>query len=201
MQLRGNVLHLILVPHKLAASCGWALGDSSHSPKTRDIKGGMAAWWFPLFYSMVRVWFGAADNITHENHGQDMQLWALSSWSKTTAKGTTKSQDTNDTAGKHGVDHNKSMDSSTLRGGGLIPLDFKHMTIQVSDKRVGSYRLCSFIPVSLGKVSIQSIRKTTPTIRWQEPTPQHPIHTPEKPLLPPRCGYIERLYVYLDMLR
>lgn len=50
-------------------------------------------------------------------------------------------------------------------GGGLIPLDFKHMTIQVSDKRVGSYRLCSFIPVSLGKVSIQSIRKTTPTIR------------------------------------
>lgn len=72
-------MHLILVPHKLAASCGWALGDSSHSPKTRDIKGGMAAWWFPLFYSMVRVWFGAADNITHENHGQDMQLWALSS--------------------------------------------------------------------------------------------------------------------------
>ena len=54
-------MHLILVPHKLAASCGWALGDSSHSPKTRDIKGGMAAWWFPLFYSMVRVWFGAAD--------------------------------------------------------------------------------------------------------------------------------------------
>lgn len=26
-------------------------------------------------------------------------------------------------------------------------------------------------------------------------------YTPEKPLLPPRCGYIERLYVYLDMLR